>query len=338
MSELRKDPIIGRWVIVAPERSARPKEIKQTQDERGNTCVLCEGNEGNTPPEILAFRNPATAPNSTGWQVRVVANKFPALKVEGELGRSGVGIFDMMNGIGAHEVIIESPSHESDFAFLPAKQVEKVLKAYQSRMLDLANDRRLRYTLIFKNQGSRAGASLAHPHSQLMALPITPKRLKEELVGAKEYFDYKERCIFCDIIRQERELKTRVVSEIDNFITIAPYASRFPFEMWVLPIQHNADFMNMRDDEISGLAKILKDSLLRLAGALSNPAFNYVIHTAPYRRARHDYWATIDEDYHWHIEIMPRVTTAAGFEWGTGFYINPTAPEDAAQYLRGEEV
>ena len=338
MSELRKDPIIGRWVIVAPERSARPREIKQTQEERGKTCVLCEGGESNTPPEILAFRNPGTAPNSPGWQVRVVPNKFPALKVEGELGRSGVGIFDMMNGVGAHEVIIESPSHELDLAFLPVEQIEKLLKAYKSRMIDLANDSRLRYTLIFKNQGARAGASLAHPHSQLMALPIIPKRLKEELTGAKEHFDYKERCIFCDIIRQERELKTRVVSEMENFITIAPYASRFPFEMWILPSQHNADFMSASDDDIAGLAKILKDSLTRLAKAISNPAFNYIIHTTPYIRPRRDSWTTIDEDYHWHIEIMPRVTTPAGFEWGTGFYINPTAPEDAAQYLREEGI
>jgi UDPglucose--hexose-1-phosphate uridylyltransferase len=171
-----------------------------------------------------------------------------------------------------------------------------------------------------------------------MALPITPILLKEELIGAKEHFDYKERCIFCDIIRQERELKTRVISEMENFITIAPYASRFPFEMWILPSRHNADFMNVSDADIAGLAKILKDSLIRLAKALSNPAFNYIIHTAPYRRPRHDYWTTIDEDYHWHIEIMPRVTTPAGFEWGTGFYINPTAPEDAAQYLREEEI
>ncbi|MBM3241575.1 galactose-1-phosphate uridylyltransferase [Candidatus Poribacteria bacterium] len=338
MSELRKDPIVGRWVIVAPERSAKPREIKQPQEERGKICVLCEGNESNTPSEILAFRNPGTAPNSPGWQVRVVPNKFPVLRVEGELGRSGVGIFDMMNGIGAHEVIIESPSHELDLAFLPIEQIAKVLKAYQARMIDLANDRRLRYTLLFKNQGERAGASLAHPHTQLMALPITPILLKEELIGAKEHFNYKERCIFCDIIRQERELKSRVISEMENFITIAPYASRFPFEMWILPSRHNADFMKVNNADIAGLAKILKDSLLRLAKALSNPAFNYIIHTAPYRRPRHDYWTTIDEDYHWHIEIMPRVTTPAGFEWGTGFYINPTAPEDAAQYLREEEI
>ena len=208
MPELRKDPIHGRWVIISTERSRRPSDF--TAEERrpmGGFCPLCEGNEDRTPPEILAFRDNGTPPNSPGWTLRVVPNKFPALRIEGELDREGEGIYDKMNGVGAHEVVIETPRHEEILTTLPLKNVENVLLAYRERIIDLRRDQRLRYVLVFKNHGVAAGASLEHSHSQIIALPIIPKRVSEEIEGAKTYFNYKDRCVFCDIIRQEIKQK-----------------------------------------------------------------------------------------------------------------------------------
>lgn len=198
MPELRKDPIHGRWVIISTERSRRPSDF--AADERrsaGGFCPLCEGNEDRTPPEIIALRDNGTSPNSPGWTLRVVPNKFPALRIEGELNREGEGIYDKMNGIGAHEVVIETPRHEETLATLPLKNVENVLLAYRDRIIDLRRDQRLRYVLVFKNHGIAAGASLEHSHSQIIALPIVPKRVSEEVEGAKTYFNYKDRCVFC---------------------------------------------------------------------------------------------------------------------------------------------
>lgn len=338
MSELRKDPIIGRWVIISTERGKRPADFIHGEGVKpprlGHFCPFCEGNEDKTPPEISALRNPDTRPNSPGWQVRVVANKFPALRIEGNLGRRGVGMFDMMNGIGAHEVIIESPDHVKTLTDFELSHLKKVLSVYKERSLDLKKDERFKYILLFKNYGQDAGASLEHSHSQLIATSVTPKRIKEELHGAKWYFDYKQRCIFCDIINQEIDYGVRIVEVNSDFVAIAPFASRFPFEVWTLPRQHSPDFDRCSDEELMGLGKILRSILRRLSQALNNPSYNFVFHVAPNRISRGGYWQTIDKDYHWHMEIMPRIVKAGGFEWGTGFYINPTPPEEAATYLR----
>ncbi|MEE8575085.1 MAG: DUF4931 domain-containing protein, partial [Thermodesulfobacteriota bacterium] len=228
MSELRKDPIIGRWVIISKERGKRPTEFIPAPPPKkgGGFCPFCPGNEDKTPPEILAYRTNGDAPNTSGWHVRVVPNKYPALKVEGELGKEGYGVYDKINGIGAHEVIIESTDHSDTLATIAPKQFEEVLWAYRDRIVDLKRDMRLRYTLIFKNHGQAAGATLEHSHSQLIALPIIPKRVVEELKGAKDYYDYKERCIFCDIIRQEVKQAERVVAEERDFIAVTPYAPK----------------------------------------------------------------------------------------------------------------
>ncbi|HVA89114.1 MAG TPA: DUF4931 domain-containing protein, partial [Chloroflexota bacterium] len=201
MPELRKDPITGRWVIISSDRGKRPTDYGRapvTTSDKG-FCPFCYGNEGKTPPEILAYR-PEGGPNTPGWTVRVVPNKFPALGIEGELARQGEGVYDRMNGIGAHEVIIETPDHHLSLAALPTKNIEDVLWAFRDRMLDLKKDPRFRYILVFKNHGEQAGASLEHSHSQLIALPIVPRSILEQANGAKQYFDYKERCIYCDII------------------------------------------------------------------------------------------------------------------------------------------
>jgi UDPglucose--hexose-1-phosphate uridylyltransferase len=328
MPELRKDPIHGRWVIISTERGRRPSDFVVEQHQlAGGFCPLCEGNEDKTPPEVLAFRGNGTPPNSPGWSLRVVPNKFPALRIEGELDREGEGIYDKMNGIGAHEVLVETPLHQETLATLPPKAVENVLWAYRERMTDLQRDPRLRYVLVFKNHGVAAGASLEHSHSQLIALPIVPRRVSEEIEGAKNYFQYKERCVFCDIIRQDMQQKARVISENEAFVSIAAFASRFPFETWILPKKHHSHFEHMEPFEYEQAAQILSDTLRRMNQVLNNPPYNYIIHTSSFSD-------TEENHYHWHFEIMPKLTKVAGFEWGTGFYINPTPPEEAAGFLR----
>jgi UDPglucose--hexose-1-phosphate uridylyltransferase len=287
-----------------------------------------------TPPEIFAYRSPQSRPNSPGWQVRVVPNKYPALRIEGDMGKEGRGVYDMMNGIGAHEVIIETPDHNKCIEMHTRESLAKILEVYRLRLMDLTKDRRFKYILIFRNEGKAAGASLSHPHSQLIATPVTPKRVKEELVGAIDYYNYKDRCIFCDILKQEIEEHKRIVYENELFVAFCPFASRFPFEIWILPKVHSADYQSLSTGDMKVLADMLIVTLGKLAKALNHPQYNYILHTAPIRWPRKDYWRTIEFDFHWHIEIMPRLTQLAGFEWGTGFFINPTAPEEAARYLQ----
>jgi UDPglucose--hexose-1-phosphate uridylyltransferase len=328
MPELRKDPIYGRWVIIATERSRRPSDFAPEERRAvGGFCPLCEGNEDRTPPEVLAFRANGTPPNSPGWLLRVVPNKFPALRIEGDVDREGEGIYDKMNGIGAHEVVVETPHHHETLATLPLKAVEHVLWAYRERIVDLRRDKRLQYVMVFKNYGSAAGASLEHSHSQIIALPIVPTRVREEIEGTKNYFHYKDRCVFCDIIRQELRQRTRVITENNGFISIAPFASRFPFETWILPKTHQPSYELMEGSFYGQAAEILSETLRKLKLVLDDPPYNYIIHTSSSPGQDRDH-------YHWHIEIMPKLTKVAGFEWGTGFYINPTPPEEAAEYLR----
>ncbi len=332
MPELRKDPIIGRWVIISTERGKRPTDFHSLPKKKKNAaCPFCPGNESSTPPEVLAFRPEDSLPNKPGWTLRVISNKYPALKIEGELNREGRGIFDKMNGVGAHEVIIETPDHLKDMVDLDDKEMKNVLHAYVARIVDLKKDPRFKYTLIFKNQGEAAGASLEHSHSQLIATPIVPKRVTEELEGSHKYYEYKERCIFCDIVRQEISENVRIVVQNDFFLSVEPFAPRFPFETWILPKTHVPAFEDTPLDKIPLLAQILTETLKRLSKALNNPPYNFLIHTKPFGPRDSDV-------YHWHIEIMPRLTRVAGFEWGTGFYINPTTPEDAAKFLNEIEI
>ncbi|MBI5789268.1 MAG: galactose-1-phosphate uridylyltransferase [Candidatus Schekmanbacteria bacterium] len=332
MPELRKDPIIGRWVIIATDRSKRPMDLQVPAPEiRGGFCPFCPGNEDKTPPEIMAYRRNGGKPDSSGWHLRVVPNKFPALQIEGDLDRRGEGMFDRMNGLGAHEVVIESPDHTKSTAGLSEKELEEVLWAYRDRMLDLKKDKRFRYILVFKNHGSAAGASLEHSHSQIIALPIVPKRVSEEIEGSKRYFAYKERCVYCDIVRQELESGVRVIQENRRFIAVSPFTPRFPFETWLMPKTHQSNFEDILKEEIEQLAQILKDLLLRMETVLNCPPFNFLLHTAPINDKDSEY-------YHWHFEIIPKLTKVAGFEWGTGFYINPTPPEEATKFLREAQI
>jgi UDPglucose--hexose-1-phosphate uridylyltransferase len=331
MSELRKDPVTDRWVIISTERDKRPSDFAPVPPSNAaGLCPFCYGFEHTTPPEIFAIRNANTSRNSSGWQVRVVPNKFPALGVEGELLREGVGMFDRMTGIGAHEVIIENPDHRLRLWDYSVVEVERILEAYLQRSNDLKKDSRLRHLLLFKNEGEQAGASLAHSHSQLIATPVVPKLVREKLEGMQRYFSYKERCVYCDEIREEQRFGERVVMENDHFLSFCPFASRFPFEVKIVPKRHRTDFAAIDSGEGHSLAEILRTTIRKLNESLSTPQYNWVVHTAPSKVSAHDSW----EDYHWHIEIIPRLTKIAGFEWGTGFYINPTPPEAAAAYLR----
>jgi UDPglucose--hexose-1-phosphate uridylyltransferase len=329
MPELRRDPVTGRWVIISTERRRRPDDFQVARPTavRSDSCPFCPGHEELTPPEVLAYRHNGDAPNGPGWQVRVVPNKFPALKVEGGLDREGEGLFDRMNGIGAHEVIIETPSHDRTLSTMSEPEIERVLWAFRERVLDLKRDGRLRYILIFKNHGAAAGATLEHAHSQLIALPIVPDCVREEIEGARRHFEAKERCVFCDIVGQEVAAGRRVIQENADMVALAPYAPRFPFETWFLPRRHGARYEDAPRHEYESLARLLKGVLMRMDRALESPAYNLIVHSSPFAE-------DVSEVYHWHVELMPKLTRPAGFEWGTGFYINPTPPEEAARVLR----
>jgi len=332
MSELRKDPVIGRWVIVAVERGNRPQAyVAPEKPATQGICPFCPGNEQMTPAEVLAFRPPDTARDAPGWWLRCVPNKFPALRIDGEVSRNGDGMYDRVGGVGAHEVVIETPKHDCAPADLEPHEVQEILWAYRDRTADLSRDPRFRYVMIFKNQGRLAGATLDHPHSQIIALPIVPKRVQEEIAGSKTYYEYKERCVFCDMMDQERRDRTRIVESNSQFIAFCPYASRFPFETWIVPRVHATHFRDIQKNDIVSLAEILRNTLYRIKTVLKDPHYNYIIHTTPADEGPLPY-------YHWHIEIMPKLTQVAGFEWGTGFYINPTPPEIAAEYLREVEI
>jgi UDPglucose--hexose-1-phosphate uridylyltransferase len=339
MPELRKDPIIDRWVIIAAERGRRPNDFVVDSDPpSGAFCPFCPGNEGKTPPEIAQWgRESPDAPDTTGWRVRVVPNKFPALTQEGTLDRQGLGMFDMMNGIGAHEVVIESPRHDWDFASATPQETRDILCAYVARMNALRQDERFVYTLVFRNNGTVAGASLAHPHSQIISVPIVPAQVKEHLDAARDYYREKTRCVFCDVIRQEISMRDRVVEENEHFVVLSPYAARFPFQLQIFPRRHSHDFTQMTPVETEALGDTLSRNLRRIKETLNNPAYNLMVQSAPHehpRDGRPEFWGTIAQDYHWHIDILPRLTKVAGFEWGTGFYINPISPESATEYLR----
>jgi UDPglucose--hexose-1-phosphate uridylyltransferase len=336
VSELRYCPIKHSWTIIAPERGQRPGEGVVNEESRTVNPAenpFARGNEEQTAAEI--FRLPSDA-DAKEWQVRVFANSFPVLRVEGEVVRQAVGLNDTVSGVGAHEVIVETPESGRDLADLHIDEFVLVLEAYRARLLDLRRDPRLRYVLIFKNKGLEAGASVNHAHSQLIATPIIPTIVVDELNSCREHYSRRERCLFCDLIRQEQRLTERICLETDRYIAMAPFASGSPFETWILPKQHRHDFALSTDDELRGTAAILRDFLRRVRTLLDDPPYNLVLHTVPNahpRPGRPDFWSTLEHDFHWHFEFAPRTTRLAGFEWGSGYTINPTPPEEAARML-----
>lgn len=333
MSELRKDPIIGRWVIIATERAKRPHDFKF--DAVGSigdkVCPFCEGNEKLTPPEVDVDRDPLMVKDSPNWSTRTVPNKYPALKNKPDLNIRNDGLFEVMNGVGEHEVIIEGTEHDKQLVDFSIEQIKKVIRVYKRRSIELGKDKRFKYVLIFKNYGLAAGASLEHAHTQLISLPIIPRRVKEESVSAKSYFESNKSCIFCDMIKQEKEAGSREVCENEDFFAFCPFASRSPFEVSIVPKKHQASFTDITEGQIDNFAKILKEVLAKIKTLLKDPPYNFVIHTTPLN-------GNSDSSYHWHVEFMPKLSRIAGFEWGTGFYINPTPPEEASKYLKEVKV
>jgi len=330
--ELRKDPLLGRWVAVLNQ--PRPPQQYAYAAETGTeeSCIFCTGREQDTLGEIHSI--PRSSEPSKRWWTRVVPHASPVFRIEGELGRRGEGMYDKMNGVGASEVIVEAPDHAVRPEDMGLEQMMRVIRTYRDRAADLERDARLRYTLIYKNSGAGAGAVCSHAISYIASTPVIPKRVKEELDGAKQYFAYKERCIFCDIVREELRVGSRVVLETRHFVAFCPYASKFPFESWIVPKRHHCAFQEISGEETEDMAFVLTTMLQKLRSCFNGPPFNYFIHSAPNRIPRKDHWHTLGEDFHWHLEIMPRLLQTSGFEWGSGFYILPTSPEAAANHLK----
>jgi len=327
MSVLRRDPTTGRWVVFGdpPPPAHGP----------GEPCPFCAGHESMTPPEIVAWGRPDRVANGPGWQVRVVPNARPLLRIEGRLERHADGIYDTTSGTGAHEIVIETPEHHRSLSALPRPQVVMVLTAWAERIRDLKKDPRFRSIFVFKNQGVLAGACLPdHAHSQVMGLPVTPKVLKEILEGARKHYQLKERCVFCDLLREEIENGERIIQVTERFAALAPYASRHPYECWILPREHSADYERTERADLEDLAGLLLQLLTRLEDILPEPAYNLFLYSSPNRDARKGLWTTLAQDFHWHIQILPRLTYTAGFEVGSGFYSNPVLPEHAARMMR----
>jgi UDPglucose--hexose-1-phosphate uridylyltransferase len=338
MHELRKDILLGRWVAVLSESKAPSEyELSSNNKKEESSCVLCPGRENETPHEIASIRKPGTHLNASEWWVRALPSFRPVFQVEGDLGRRGVGIYDRMNSIGANEILVESPEHNIMPEDMGLEQMIRIITLYRDRIADLEKDSRLRYILIYKNSGKDAGEIFSHPISYLMATPVIPKRVKDELDNAKQYYNYKERCIFCDIIREELRVGERIILETRNFVALCPYAAKFPFEVWIIPKRHSCAFHEIAYEEIEDMGLILMSILKKLRRIFNEPPFNYFLHTAPNMVPRKNHWHTLGEDFHWHLEIIPRLMQMSGFEWGSGFYILPTSPENAAKYLREVE-
>jgi UDPglucose--hexose-1-phosphate uridylyltransferase len=320
------------------ERGLRPSDFVKPVDETsgGGFCPFCQGNEHVTPPEVYALRIEDSPPNGPGWELRVVPSKFRALSMEGELNREAEGVFEKMNGFGVHEVVIETSQHDSGMADYPLGHMEEIIRAFLSRLIELEKDPRFRYVMIAKNHGGAAGATLAHSHSQLLAAPIIPPAVSTEMASAREYYCDKGRCLLCDVIEQELKADKRIVSQNDDFVTLAPFASQVPFELFIVPKKHQHAFAEITESETASLAWALKEALTRLKLTLKDPAYNLAFHIAPNTNAKPPSgdWTTLEMDFHWHVEVIPRLIQSHGFERGMGFYVNFTPPEEAASYLQ----
>lgn len=341
MPELRRDPIIGRWVIIATERAKRPGDFRvETIEPSMEKCPFCKGNEAKTPPETIAIRPKGSKPNSPDWSARIVPSISGFLNPKGHLDRHGKGLYDLMSGVGVHEILIMAPEHTGSVHIISESQIAKSVELLIQRIKQLGRDDRLKYALVFANHGKVAGGSnLGHMHLQIIATPVTPKRVKEELTGSKRYYDYKERCVMCDMIKQELKADKRVICKIDGLVAISPFCSRFPFETWIMPVEHSCDFDKMKKPTIKNLGQIYTQVFAKMNKVLGNFPFNMILHTAPFRhKNKKGYWESIEQDYHWHIEIMPRLVQVAGFEWGSGFYINTMSPEDACNAIKDAKI
>lgn len=331
MSELRQDPTTYDWIIIAKERARRPHEFKrkQTSDKSlpvlSEDCPFCPGNEHTTPEALDVYGD------IDKWRIRVVPNKFPALRPEGDTRREEWKLFRKSQGYGRHEIVIETPLHNEFIPFMDDKHVEELIKAYRNRYHALRKDPKIKIIIIFKNHGEGAGTSLEHPHTQIVASPIVPPYIRRKYEVATQHFDNTGRCLHHDIQKAELEEGTRIVADTLHFVVLHPFASHYPFETWIMPKEHKSSFGNISDTEIKDIAVLLKEILLKIYVGLGNPDYNFVIHTAPVDDEHKSY-------YLWHIQIIPRLTLAAGFELGSGIYINVAIPEETSAFMKEFKV
>ena len=357
MSELRQDPTTREWVIIATERRRRPHEFgndfsskkdnETNLQEYSKDCPFCPGNEYLSPHETASYRTLGTNLNSKGWWVRVIPNKFAALSLNFEENAKvyegirsvnpdfsgyffprATEVFRTKPGIGAHEVVIDTPKHNEQLPFFSDKQIQELFLMYRERYLNLRVNSKFKYIIIFKNSGANAGTSIVHSHSQIIATPVIPLTLRNNISQARFYYDEVGRCIFCDMIQAEIVDGRRIILQTADFIVFHPFASTSPFETWIMPLSHEPCFSNMSADKTKDLAVIVKKILKGMYDALNDPDYNFVFNNPPIADEKEDY-------YHWSLRIIPRLTMKAGFEIGTGMSINTAIPEETAEFMRG---
>jgi UDPglucose--hexose-1-phosphate uridylyltransferase len=331
MPELRQNRFTKEWVIMATERARRPEELRVHRDSQpqlpsySEKCPFCPGNEHLAPPAV------SERGGVGGWTVRVVPNKFSALAREGEPTRRVERSRRFMNGIGIHDVIVETRDHSLTTALLPIENVAEILRCYHERFRDVSADPRIAQVTIFKNHGATAGTSLEHPHSQLIGTPVISNQVRTRLHEALRHYDDFGECTFCNALDEELHDEVRIVLASTHFVALEPFASSTPFATYIYPRRHMASFGDIRPEEINDLAYVLRTVLAKLYHGLENPDFNYTIRSAPHENAGVIY-------YHWYLSIIPRLTRVAGFELGSGMFINTVLPEKAAEFLRGVKV
>jgi len=331
-TELRQDLVTGDWVVIAANRARRPEEFivhddceVEVSSDPEKKCFFCYPEETGQEKDVLIYTDA-----NNDWTLRVFPNKYPAFVRGGEISHKEEGPYFMMDGVGYHELVV-TRDHKKSIALLDKESVAEVLDAYQDRYIDLMNKKSVNYIEIFHNHKKSAGASIPHPHSQLVAIPVVSPYIKAELDGAEEYHRMNKHCAYCAMAEWEMESGKRVVFENDKFIAFCPFASRAAFEIWVMPKKHNPYFERMSAEDKLEAAEALQVSLAKIYDALGNPAYNFYLHTAPCDGKDYPH-------FHWHIEILPRTALWAGFELSTGIEISTIEPETAAEYLRNTKV
>jgi len=326
MAELRKDPVTGNWCVVG---------YTILKGSSVGICPFCPGNEQLTPPTIKDIKNKDGA-----WAVRCFPASNPIFVIEVGENKRAEGIYDKMGNVGAHEIIVEHPVHNMTMSSFTEEDYDFLLRMYEDRIADLKKDKRFKYILIFKNHGELAGSYIFHPHSHVLATPIIPQRLELELYHSKLHFQKKDRCLFCDIVSQEIKQNKRIVSINNNFIAFCPFASRFPFEVWIMPRFHSAHFEQLGGDDIKMDLGLIIMGIMKRIERLTN-AYTIVVHTSPNIRTfqdNHEDLLLIDQHFHWHIEILPRDIRSSKYKREDEFYVVPTTPEESASMLRSERV
>jgi UDPglucose--hexose-1-phosphate uridylyltransferase len=343
MAELRHDKLRQRWIAISDKLGKRPSDFQRSDSQQRSECsnpgpcAFCHGFEHLNGHETFAIRD-GDQDDAPDWRVRVIVNKYPAVSMDyNELQPTGEGtVYDgcRLPGFGSHEVIIETPNHLLNIPELPATHIAEVLKAYQARINFFQSDSRFKFCQVFKNRGNRAGASMTHSHSQLIALPVVTHNKISELRGAQEYYDKHKQCLLCDVVQHDTQSnRSRLIDEDEHFVTIAPYAPMFPYETLLVPKRHSSNYESIGEDEIQAMARMLKLTLRKMDLAFGYPPYNYTLQTVPLGKEYNN-----SPHYHWYLDILPHLATPGGFELGSGCYINPVYPEKAAEFLRNLNI